>query len=115
MKYHASEMSKRVLMKRVASMFSNADCFMQRIEEMFIASNARPINVIISKIPVARRLRVYTPESETDVDRIATLGECQDLVSIYGFGSNCFRCREEDGAQSGEHLMQVYLPRVILS
>lgn len=113
MKYHSSEMAKRVLQQRVARHFVNADCFMQRVEEMFIASNARPINVIVSKIPVARRLRIYTPESETDVDRIATLEECQELVSIYGFPSNCYRCREQDDALSGEFMLQISLPPAI--
>lgn len=110
MKFHATEMAKRVLMQRVVGRFANADSFMQRIEEMFIASSARPINVIISKIPVARRLRVYTPESETDVDRVATLEECQELVSIYGFPSNCYRCREQDDALSGEFMLHISLP-----
>lgn len=115
MKYHANEMALRVLTKRIAGTYANADEFMARIEDMFVASNGRPVNIIISKIPVARRLRIYTPESETDVDRIATLGECQNLVTMLRFGSNCFRCREEDGALSGEHLLKVNLPVVVLS
>lgn len=113
MKYHASEMAKRVLAQRIGRRFDNVNHFMTLIEEMFIASNARPIGVIISKIPEPQRLRYNTPESETDVDREATLEECQELVSIFGFPSNCYRCRECDEALSGESLLKITLPRSV--
>lgn len=115
MKYHAREMSQRVLVQRIARQYDNVNHFMHRIEQMFIESQARPINVIISKLPENERLRFNTPNNGPITDREATLVECQNLISMFGFGSNCFRCREDDGAQSGEHLLQVYLPRVILS
>jgi hypothetical protein len=103
----ASEMAKRVRVQRVIRQYDNINHFMHYIEEAFIQSNARPINVIISEIEWTKRLRVNGLD---EVGREATLGECQHLMSILGYPSNCFRCRDEDNALSGEHLLQVSLP-----
>ncbi|MNF01048.1 hypothetical protein D3C80_1999790 [compost metagenome] len=88
---------------------------MHRIEQMFIESNARPINVIISKLPENERLRFNKPDGGPITDREATLEECQALISMFGFGSNCFRCRDEDGGVSGENLLRIALPNPIVS
>lgn len=106
----ASEMAKRVRVQRVIRQYDNVNRFMHSVEEAFINSKLSVVAVILSQVNVENRLRVNTLD---ELGREATLEEHQELFTMLGFPTNCFRCPEGEG-EPGEAYIQVCLPHPFL-